>query len=213
MIEINKNIFCLYLTFKETRAVQHKYRPKNRKDTAYKTNTYDRSKCLPSVFRQKLLPIFKRLSRSDLLSRCLRGLTQNQNESLNNVLWMKCPKRVFFGKRKLETATTAAVMYWNKGAAACSNVLERFGIQDPGISTLRGYRRLNFQRMKCAAQKCKMKYKKQRRLLRKKRKEGTKTGQHHLAGGFSVLKVPDNVIVQNEEKKIQQRCHQMVTGE
>ena len=55
--------------------------------------------------------------------------------------------------------------------------------------------------MKFAAQKCKMKYKKQQRLLRKKRKEGTKTGQHYLAGGFSVLKVPDNVIVQNEEKE------------
>ena len=193
---------------KETLAVQHKYCPKGneswckyQKDIACKTNTYHRSKCLPSVFRQELLPIFKRLSRSDLLSRCLRGFTQNQNESLNNVLWLKCPKRVFCGKRKLETATAAAVLYWNKGAAACSNVLERFGIQDPGINTLRGYRRLNLQRIKCAAQKCKMKYKKQRRLLRKKRKEGTKTGQHYLAGGFSILKVPDSVIVQNEEKK------------
>jgi len=89
----------------EALTVQHKYCPKGteswckyQKDFALKTKTYDRSNCLPPVFRKELLPIFKRLSNTDLLSRCLRGLTQNQNESLNNILWLNVQKEFFVVK-------------------------------------------------------------------------------------------------------------------
>eukprot|EP00795_Rhopilema_esculentum_P009928 gene9928-18539_t len=66
-----------------------------------------------------------------------------------------------------------------------------FGINDAGVNTLRGCRWLNNQRLINAAQKCKSKYLNQRRLLRRKTKECTKTGQDYLAGGFSIHKVPD----------------------
>ena len=29
---------------------------------------------------------------------CQRGPTQNQNESINNMIWSKCPKRVYVAK-------------------------------------------------------------------------------------------------------------------
>ena len=193
----------------ETLAVQHKFCPKGhdswckyQNDIACNTNTYNQNKCLPPVFRNELLPIFKRLSRADLLNRCLKGLTQNQNESLNTLLSVKCPKRVFCGKRKLETATASAVLYWNRGAGACSNILSKFGIQDPGINTLRGYRQLNSKRIKCAAQKCQKKYRKQRKLLRKKWKKHAVTGKHYLAGGFTVHKVPDIMLSDKERTSI-----------
>ena len=65
---------------------------------------YDESKRLPAVFIPEIRPIFKDLTNENLLNRCLRGLTQNQNEALNGVLWSKCPKYKFAGKRKVNLA-------------------------------------------------------------------------------------------------------------
>ena len=62
-----------------------------------------RSKCLPFIFRGELKPIFARLSK-ELLHSCQKGLTRNQNESLNNVLWSKCSKRIFIGKDRFTLA-------------------------------------------------------------------------------------------------------------
>ena len=42
-----------------------------------KTNNYDQSRCLPPIIREELKPLFTRLGNTDLLKRCVRGLTQN----------------------------------------------------------------------------------------------------------------------------------------
>ena len=42
---------------------------------------------LSIAFMQELPPISDRISNEDLLKRCLLGLTQNQNESLNGTMW------------------------------------------------------------------------------------------------------------------------------
>ena len=39
--------------------------------------------------------IYVRLGHPDLLRRCLRGATQNNNESLHSKMWAKCPKTGF----------------------------------------------------------------------------------------------------------------------
>ena len=70
------------------------------KDKIFNTKIYDRSKCLPFVFRGELHEIFTRLSSPDLLNACQRGLTQNQNESINNMIWSKYPKRVLCSKSR-----------------------------------------------------------------------------------------------------------------
>ena len=49
-------------------------------------------KRLPHVFVEQLKPIFTRLSEDKLLDHCLQGLTQNQNEAVNQVLWGEVPK-------------------------------------------------------------------------------------------------------------------------
>ena len=54
----------------------------------------DSSKRLPCVFVDALKPIFTRLTNEDILQRCLKGFTQNQNESLNGTVWNLVPRHV-----------------------------------------------------------------------------------------------------------------------
>ena len=78
---------------------QHSYCPNGDKtwskyhyDKIFITNIYDRSKCLQFVFRGELHEIFTQHSSPDLLNACQRGLTQNQNESINNMT-VKMPEK------------------------------------------------------------------------------------------------------------------------
>ena len=101
-------IFCYTIkASNETLDVQHQYCPKGSKswckyqlDVANGTNFYTQDNCLPAIFRKELKPLFTRLSSDELLKRCLKGVTQNQNEALNSILWKKCPKSVFFVANK-----------------------------------------------------------------------------------------------------------------
>ena len=68
----------------ETMDIQHSYCPdgpdtwcKYKLDVINGTDVYSTNrKCLPPVFRDELLPIFCRLSPSELLKSCAKGLTQ-----------------------------------------------------------------------------------------------------------------------------------------
>ena len=53
---------------------------------------------LASVFIEVLKSMFINLTKSELLKRCLQGLTQNQNEPINELLWSKCSKKKICGK-------------------------------------------------------------------------------------------------------------------
>ena len=73
---------------------QHSYCPKGdktwckyHKDKIFNRNIYDRSKCFT-------ICVSRRAS-------CQHGLTQNQNESINNMIWSKFPKRVYVAKADL----------------------------------------------------------------------------------------------------------------
>ena len=46
------------------------------------------------------------------MAKCLHGKTQNNNESLNGVIW-RCPKDTFVGRGVLETAVSSAVISFN----------------------------------------------------------------------------------------------------
>ena len=54
-------------------------------------------------------PVFVSLSDDNLLQKCLHGKTQNNNESLNGLLWKRCPKDVFVGRVTLELGVASAV--------------------------------------------------------------------------------------------------------
>ena len=57
---------------------------------------------LPVEIIAELKPIYQRLSVDALLTRFLDGKTQNQNESLDGMIWNRVPKEVFVGAEVLE---------------------------------------------------------------------------------------------------------------
>ena len=159
------------------------------------SNKNSNTKCLPSISREELRPIFERLSSKTLLLRCLKGFTQNQNEALNNTLWAKCS----WGQ--LENAVGAAVLLWNRGAASMGSVLERVGVQELGWNTAAGYRSENKARIESMAVKCSSSYRKRRKQLRQERNKRNVIGVSYMSGG----------VVVGKTAKIKRRCSTSVT--
>ena len=57
---------------------------------------------LPDDIIKLVKPIDERLGNDELLKKCLDGKTQNQNESLNGMIWKRLPKNVFVGTNVLK---------------------------------------------------------------------------------------------------------------
>ena len=104
---------------------------KFKKDEQNGSKAYKKSINLPvSIFRL-LKPIFEDLNQTELLAKCLHGKTQNCNESLNNIIWRKCPKQIYVQRRVLEIGVNCAIIDFNDGPQAINNVWKYFFIQ-PG---------------------------------------------------------------------------------
>ena len=69
-----------------------------------------------------------------LLKRWAKGKMQNANECLHSVIWSKCPKTVFVGKRRVEGAVASAVSSFNIGATQLTQVMERLGAEPSVVS-------------------------------------------------------------------------------
>ena len=93
-------------------------------DKFHGSKTYDGANRLPGVFLEELKPIFMRLSDDVLLKRCLLGLTQNQNEAINGVLWANCPKTKFCGARKVELVVCETICKFNTAATSRLSILD-----------------------------------------------------------------------------------------
>ena len=68
-----------------------------------------------------------KLSNWDLLSKRLLGATQNQNESLNSVLWSKASKTQFLSKPTTAPAVNLAILIFNEGMEV--QLTRKLGIQ------------------------------------------------------------------------------------
>ena len=62
-----------------------------------------------------VLPIYEDLTWEALLYWCLHGRTQNQNEAINQLYWIRCPKGVFAGNDVLELGVADAVIVFKSG--------------------------------------------------------------------------------------------------
>ncbi|EGI57560.1 hypothetical protein G5I_14415, partial [Acromyrmex echinatior] len=69
-------------------------------------------------------PIYEELSSDDLLSRCLGGYTQNNNESFNSVLWSIAPKGVHSSKAIVDIAANIAVCNFNDGLKSVLEIMQ-----------------------------------------------------------------------------------------
>ena len=177
---------------------QHAFCPKDRttwckywKDQADYTTLYNESKRLPSAFKNELKPIFNRLSQTDLLQRCLLGVTQNQNESLHSILWGQCAKTVFCGKRKLEIAACKTVCLFNTGATSIAELMKDCSIT-PGRNAIKAFSKRDAHRLRNAAIKVSKKYKDRRRQLRGKQKHVCqKEKESYISGAFGLTSTPE----------------------
>ncbi|XP_076396333.1 uncharacterized protein LOC143265856 [Megachile rotundata] len=74
-------------------------------------------------------PIYEDLSREDLLTRCLGAETQNNNESLNSLIWTFAPKHLHSGPKIVEIATSLAVIIFNQGFEPVLKTMDVLGCQ------------------------------------------------------------------------------------
>ncbi|KAK3871386.1 hypothetical protein Pcinc_023463 [Petrolisthes cinctipes] len=72
--------------------------------------------------------VYDRLTSDNLMSRCLKGLTQNRNEHLHSRIWRICPKHRNAYKRSVDFATATATCNYNVGHHE-SNLTHLFGIE------------------------------------------------------------------------------------
>lgn len=172
--------------------IQHQYCPKGNESWCKFNNnletgkkTYDESGRLPPAFYEPLKPIFKRLSTKELLQKCQKGLTQNANESLNNLIWQRCPKTMFFGKERVVSAVSEAVCVFNTGAGAKALIMKAAGVNEMGSNFLSALRKRDNDRLVSASQKVSNKYKSWRWSKKKVTSVEKKKGnEHYEAGGF-----------------------------
>jgi hypothetical protein len=84
------------------------------------------------VFLEILTPMIDRLTNPSLLKRCLRGATQNANESLNSVVWSILPKVKYHGYRSIRGAAAISSVFFNRGRSGLLKFFDEVGISITG---------------------------------------------------------------------------------
>jgi len=103
-------------------------------DIKNKTNLYKHGKGLPKEIIGLVKPIYNELTKAEKLEKCLHGLTQNQNESFNNLIWERAPKTRYIASDKLNFAVNDAICTFNNGRSGTLELWKGVGIE-PGFYT------------------------------------------------------------------------------
>ena len=176
-------------------AKQHRFCPlgesfwcKWQQDFATGTSTYKADDCLPEVFLEILKPTFMTLSDTKLLERCVRGTTQNPNECMNSMVWVRCPKHKHHGAKVVRCAAASAVCHFHRGAESRKIIMEKLCIPG-GTHTSHAFGLKDRKRLQKADIQATEKEKKRRQgiqLLRTRREEALREieGVTYEAGGF-----------------------------
>ncbi len=91
-------------------------------------------------------PVFDRLSEESLFRRCLKGSTQNRNESLHATIWDRCPKSQSGTPKIVETAVCLAVINFNEGAEPLANISQIMGLER-GRYAMKGLRNRDYKHL------------------------------------------------------------------
>ena len=105
------------------------------------------AKALPRFVLDIIKPVFTDLTSEKLLEACLHGGTQNANESFHGLIWARCPKTAFVGRRRLELAAYDAVIVFNEGELGRLPVFRLLGLECGGYMET-GFRILDVTRVK-----------------------------------------------------------------
>ena len=172
---MKKNIIAVlnHIVEHEDPAKQHRFCPAE-KDSWCKwqqqkatsgTATYRDDDCLPEVFLELLKPTFMTLSESKLLERCIRGTTQNPNECLNSMVWVRCPKHKHHGVKVVRFAAASAVCHFHKGAICRMEIMEKLSI--PGsMHTKQSFQHRDKKRLQRAETQATAKEKRYRQAMK-----------------------------------------------
>ena len=101
------------------------------RETKTSTNTKNG---IPKSIVEFIKPVFQDLSKTDLLSKCTHGLTQNVNECLNGLIWDRCPKSTYVEKETVALATYLAILKFKDGDISFLKIFSELDIV-PGIFT------------------------------------------------------------------------------
>ncbi|XP_076683524.1 uncharacterized protein LOC143376766 [Andrena cerasifolii] len=115
---------------------QHEYCPagenswcKWRKTEAQGIDYHHDQAPLSEQVQNVIKPIYEDLSREDLLTRCLGAEAQNNNESLNSLIWTLAPKHLHSGPKIIEIACFLAVIIFNEGFQSVLKTMDTLGLQ------------------------------------------------------------------------------------
>lgn len=89
---------------------------------------HDKPPLTPKV-QEVIRPIYEELTKDELLHRCLGSETQNNNESLNSLIWTFAPKHLHSGPKIVEIATFLATVIFNEGFEAVIKIMNVMGCQ------------------------------------------------------------------------------------
>ncbi|PIK40704.1 hypothetical protein BSL78_22459 [Apostichopus japonicus] len=95
---------------------------------------YSHKHALPESIMETIKPTYTRLSDDELLKKCLDCITPNANESLNHVIWNRCPKDTFVGAKRIRWAAADAVSTFYDGLQSRKKVLALLKISDRDIT-------------------------------------------------------------------------------
>ena len=74
------------------------------------TQKYKNTINIPVNIFHIIKPIFQDLSKEEFLSKCSHGQTQNTNKALNTIIWTRCLKNIFVGRRTLELRINSVIL-------------------------------------------------------------------------------------------------------
>ncbi|GFW35138.1 uncharacterized protein TNCV_5067031 [Trichonephila clavipes] len=131
-------------------------------------DTYHHKNSLPVDVVEAMRPVFRDLANPELLKKCLHGGTQNPNESVNNVIWSRVPKKTFVQLEVLSLGSYDSVSSFNMGNVSKLEILRKMCIE-PGDYTVQAMECLDKQRLLRAKYYC---LQKQRKLGSKKDLKG-----------------------------------------
>ena len=128
------------------------------------------------------------LSDSKLLERCVLGTTQNPNECVNSMVWVRCPKHKHHGVKVIRCAAASAVCHYHNGASSRLKIMERLCIPG-GVCTRVATHAKDSKRLVKSDLQVMQKEKRRRqgeRLLRNRREEALQEaeGVAYEPGGF-----------------------------
>ena len=122
------------------------------------------------------------------------GLTQNQNESINGILWKMIPKSRFCGKTRVQTAVGKTVIHFNSGSTTKAYVYELMGV-DLGENFFANTQAIDKERISSAERKVSDKERLARKERRARRKKYITDDAviNYKAGDFGLSKEPENL--------------------